>query len=111
LRTSAGRGCGTWLESSPAPRSSLCSRCLRKSAARSCAWWTGSKNGIASRHIRHKKHIRHIKEEAVSLCAFCAFLWLLFVEFAAGVEVVPVHDRVEDQEIAALRLPAPEGIG
>ncbi len=31
-------------------------------------------------------------------------------QLAAGVEIVPVQDRVEDEEVAALRLPAPERI-
>jgi hypothetical protein len=88
---------------------------------------------------RHKKEVSHKKaqkaqnrnlkkssgSESLSssmnmFCAFCAFLWLTsFVplcglfrgELAAGVQVVPVHDRVEDEEIASFGLAAPEGIG
>jgi hypothetical protein len=87
---------------------------------------------------RHKKEVSHKKAQnnifwkssmirspelffKFSFCAFCAFLWLTssFVplcglfrgELAAGVQVVPVHDRVEDEEIASFGLAAPEGIG
>ena len=39
------------------------------------------------------------------------FVALFIVEFAAGVQVVPVHDGVEDQEVTSFRLPAPEWVG
>src|SRR4051794_4304248 len=42
---------------------------------------------------------------------FVPFVAKLFPrQLTAGVEVVPVQDRVEDEEVAALRLPAPERV-
>ena len=45
----------------------------------------------------------------VNLCLL--WLSLLLREFAAGVQVVPVHDRVEDEEVASFCLTAPEWVG